>query len=376
MRMYKLLLWLSLLTAVIAAICFMLNNQYGAAPFLIAAFILAATGLRGYPRVKGFSFTLIIFAATACALYFPAAFTSFQGYPLKNLIIPLLIIIMFGMGAHMSASDFMGIIKTPKPVFVGIVCHYIIMPGIGFLLAYVSHLPPAIVAGIILVGCSPSGTASNVMAYLSGGNLPLSVTVTALSTLIAPFMTPLLMKLLAGQLVPVNFWDMLWHITQIVILPAVAGLIYNWLAHGRFQWLDKILPGVSMGAIALIITLIVAAGRDALLSIGPILILLVLIHNLAGYLLGYRLSRLVGLKEDEARTIAFEVGMQNSGLASGIALTMRRVATMGLAQAVFSSMQNITASVLATWWRGKKPILDNNKKVALQQGQALYRHSS
>jgi len=214
------------------------------------------------------------------------------------------------------------------------------------------------------------------MAYLSGGNLPLSVTVTALSTLIAPFMTPLLMKLLAGQLVPVNFWDMLWHITQIVILPVVAGLIYNWLAHGRFQWLDKILPGVSMGAIALIITLIVAAGRDALLSIGPILIFLVLIHNLAGYLLGYRLSRLVGLKEDEARTIAFEVGMQNSGLASGIALTMGRVATMGLAPAVFSSLQNITASVLATWWRGKKPVFDDNKKAALQQGQALHSHSS
>jgi BASS family bile acid:Na+ symporter len=336
---------------------------------------MAAFGVQGYPKFKGFSFTLVIFAATVSALYFPATFTTFQGYPLKNLIIPLLVIIMFGMGTHMSAKDFIGIIKTPKSVLVGIVCHYIIMPGIGFLLAYVSHLPAPIAAGIILVGCSPSGTASNVMAYLSGGNLPLSVTVTALSTLIAPFMTPLLMKLLAGQLVPVNFWDMLWHITQIVILPVLAGLIYNWLAHGRFQWIDKILPGISMAAIALIIMLIVAAGRDALLSIGPILILLVLIPNLVGYLLGYRLSRLVGLKEDEARTIAFEVGMQNSGLASGIALTMGRVATMGLAPAVFSSLQNITASVLATWWRNKKSTA-NEKMIPIRQEEVIHNHSS
>src|SRR5947209_14618695 len=146
MRKYKLSLRFSLLTGICALASYVFGNGYGVAPFLISTFLLAAFGVQGYPKLKGFSFTLIIFAATACALYFPATFTTFQGYPLKNLIIPLLIIIMFGMGTHMSAKDFIGIIKTPKPVFVGIVCHYIIMPGIGFLLAYLSHLPAPIAA--------------------------------------------------------------------------------------------------------------------------------------------------------------------------------------------------------------------------------------
>ncbi len=362
-NLYKSTLVLSLLALVTAVACFLIGNAQVASLFLVSAFVLAAIGVRGYANFKGFAYTFVIFAATAAALCYPSVFVTFHGFALKRLTVPLLIIVMFAMGSHTNVKDFLGIIKTPKPVFVGLLCHYIIMPGLGFLLAYFSGLPPGIAAGIILVGCSPSGTASNIMAYISGGNMSLSVTITALSTLVAPVMTPLLMKLLASQLVPINFWEMVWSITQIVILPVIAGLIYNWLARGRFKRLNDLLPTVAMGAIAFIVAVIVAAGRDALLSIGPLLIILVLVHNLAGYFLGYRLSRIFKLREDEARTIAFEVGLQNAGLASGIAVKMGMVATMGLAPGVFGSLQNISASVLATWWKKRIPVMKNIKPV-------------
>jgi BASS family bile acid:Na+ symporter len=191
------------------------------------------------------------------------------------------------------------------------------------------------------------------MSYISGSNLALSLTLTAVATLLAPIFTPALMKLLANELVPIDFWGMLWSIIKIVILPIVAGLIFNRFAHGKFIWLDKAMPVVSMGGIAIIITIITAAGRDSLLSLGLLLIVAVLLHNAIGYFFGYWGSLLFGLDKKSARTVAFEVGMQNAGLASGIALEMGRVATMGLAPAVFGPMMNITGSSLATWWRGK-----------------------
>lgn len=260
---------------------------------------------------------------------------------------------MFGMGTAMGLADFKRVIKMPKGVLVGIVCQFTIMPLIGYGLASLFNFPLEIAAGIILVGCSPSGLASNVMAYISGANLALSLTLTAVATLLAPLFTPLIMKLLADQLVPIDFLGMLWSIVKIVIIPIIAGLIFNHFAHGRFSWLDKAMPVISMAGIAIIITIITAAGRDALLTIGLVLIVAVILHNTAGYFLGYWGSRLAGLDQKSARTVAFEVGMQNAGLASGIALEMGRVATMGLAPAVFGPMMNISGSSLATWWRGK-----------------------
>jgi BASS family bile acid:Na+ symporter len=192
------------------------------------------------------------------------------------------------------------------------------------------------------------------MAFISGGNLALSVTVTAISTLLAPLVTPLLMKLLANQLVPINFWDMFWHIMEIVIFPVIAGLIYNQYAYGKRKWLDELLPILSMASIIFIVALTVSAGHNTLLSIGWLLILLVLVHNLAGYFFGYRISKWMGINEQDSRTIAFEVGLQNAGLASGIAAKMGFMATMGLVPGIFGSMQNITASILANWWGRKQ----------------------
>ena len=344
---------LGLLTGAGSMVGFFL--AYSLTPMLlIFFFVLLGLGFQGYSIWKGFTYTMFIFAASTFALNFPEYLVDFQGFPLKKLVTPLLVITMFGMGIHMNLNRFVEIAKSPKPILAGIFCHYLIMPSIGVTLAMTTNLPPEIAAGIILVGCSPSGVASNVMAYISGGNLALSVTVTAISTLLAPLVTPLLMQVLANQLVPIDFWAMFWHILEIVIFPVLAGLVYNQYVYGKLKILDALLPKLSMASIIFIVALTVSAGHDTLMSIGWLLILIVLIHNLLGYFFGYRISKWMGINEQDSRTIAFEVGLQNAGLATGIAAKMGFIATMGLVPGIFGSMQNITASVLANWWGRKR----------------------
>ena len=280
-------------------------------------FLTLALSFQASKKLKGFSFTIWIFAAVAASMFYPHFFTEIGGFSLKKLIVPLLMVIMFGMGTSMSLKDFRGVIQMPKGVLVGLLAQFTIMPFIGFGLAYLSGLPPEIAAGVILVGCSPSGLASNVMAYISGANLALSLTLTACATLLSPIVTPFFMKLLADQLVPIDFLGMLWSIMKIVILPIIAGLIFNKLVHGRFKWLDKAMPIISMAGIAIIITIITAAGRDSLLTLGLVLIGVVIAHNCCGYLLGYTGGRLVGLDKASARTIAFGSGDAKCGSGFG-----------------------------------------------------------
>ncbi|NND15015.1 MAG: bile acid:sodium symporter family protein [Eudoraea sp.] len=351
----NLFLYLTLLIGFGTCVYGLIKTFADVGPPLIAFFLFLALTLRLYPKFKGFSFTVLIFAAVTASMYYPVFFTQVGTFELKGLIVPLLMIIMFGMGTAMSLADFKGVARMPKGVLVGLMVQFSVMPLLGFGLAYLANLPPEIAAGVILVGCSPSGLASNVMAYISGSNLALSVSLTAVATLLSPLLTPLWMKLLADQLVPIDFFAMLWSITKIVILPIIAGLLFHHFAHGRFPWLDKAMPIVSMAGIAIIITIITAAGRDDLLTLGLTLIAVVIIHNLMGYLFGYYGSRLIGLKQQDARAVAFEVGMQNAGLASGIAVELGKLATMGLAPAVFGPWMNISGSSLATFWRDRKP---------------------
>lgn len=383
---------------------------------MVLFFVSLALGVRGFENLKGYSYSLWIFAAVTVSMFFPQYFLGIGDFQFKKLIIPLLQIIMFGMGSQMALSDLTNVIKMPKGVIAGILCQYTIMPFLGITIATIFGFPPEIAAGVILIGSSPSGLASNVMSYIARANLALSITITAITTIISPFMTPLLMKLLAGELVEVSFWKMMLDIFNMVILPIVAGLIFNIVAyrhtHGRsmilqllayfaiivlknlismstgeftgvqliqllasdFLWfailpalaavafrffakgdktlLDKGLAFVSMAGIAVIITIITAAGRDSLLDVGLLLIVACFIHNSFGYGLGYSVARFVlRMPEKDCRTIAFEVGMQNGGLASGLALQMGKVATVGLAPAVFGPLMNITGSTLATWWR-------------------------
>jgi BASS family bile acid:Na+ symporter len=297
----------------------------------------------------------MILAVFSLAMYYPQHFLSIEGVKLTTLIVPLLQLIMFGMGTELSVKDFAAIVRMPKGLALGIVCHYTIMPLVGFALARLFNFPNEIAAGIILIGCCPSGLASNVMSYLARANLALSVSVTTASTLLAPFLTPLLMKLLASQYVDIDFWSMLWDITKIVIIPIVAGLLFNAIVHGKFKWLDKAMPYVSMVSIALILIVITAAGRENLLKVGLLLIAATFIHNIAGYFLGYWSARLLKFKERDSRTISLEVGMQNAGLATGLANAMGMLTTVGIAAAIFGPLMNITGSLLASWWHNRMP---------------------
>ena len=317
----------------------------------IVLFLLLAVYAQRVTWAKKYSFSLIVLAAVSAAMSYPALFTQIGDFKLNRLIIPLLQIIMFGMGTAMSIKDFTDVIKMPQAVGVGLVCQFSIMPIIGYTIARFFAFPPEIAAGIILVGTSPSGLASNVMAYLARANLALSVTLTSCATLLAPFVTPYLMELLAGELVAVNTGAMMLSMIKIVIIPVVAGVIFNYFFHGRAGWLDRSMPIISMIGIALIITVITAAGRDSLIEIGILLILAAVIHNLLGYALGYICAKMIRLEEKDCRSIALEVGMQNSGLASGLALEMGKLATVGLAPAVFGPWMNISGSALASWWR-------------------------
>lgn len=318
---------------------------------LMAFFFSIALAFRGYPLLKGYSFTVMIFAAVSLAMYYPQYFIYVGGFKLSKLILPLMQIIMFGMGTGLSIKDFARVMQMPKGVIVGVLCHYTIMPFIGFAVTKIFSFPPEVAAGIILIGSCPNGLASNVMSFLARANLALAVTLTAVSTLIAPLVTPMMMQLLAGQYIQIDFWSMVWDITKIIILPIGAGLIFNYFLHGKFKVLDEIMPVISMLGIVLIIVVITSAGRNELLVVGPLLILAVTLHNLLGYFLGYWAGRLMRMKENDCRTIALEVGLQNGGLASGLALSMGKLATVGLAPAVFAPVMNISGSSLALWWR-------------------------
>ncbi|QMW02964.1 bile acid:sodium symporter family protein [Spirosoma foliorum] len=295
-------------------------------------------------------FTALLIAFVGIAFAFPGLFLNIGDFPLKKLIVPLLQIIMLGMGATMSIKDFEGVIQQPRAVFIGVACHFLIMPLLGYTLANTFSFPPEIAAGVVLIGCSPSGLASNVMCFIAKANVPLSITVTTMSTLLAPLLMPALMKLLAGQFIEISFLKMMIEIMEIVIAPIIVGLILNRIFRKSAVILNRVMPLMSMGGIILIVAVITAAGRDSLLSVGWILVFCVLVHNLCGFMLGYWSARLCGMDEQSCRTIAIEVGLQNAGLASGIAVQLGKVATVGLAPALFGPIMNTNGSLLATYW--------------------------
>ena len=316
---------------------------------------LLIIGFYGFESLKGFVFPLCIFIGITLSLYYPGYFITVGPLKLTNLIIPLIQLIMFGMGTLMSLKDFGAVFTQPRGVIIGVTAQLGIMPLVGYGLAKLSGFDPEIAAGIVLIGCSPSGVASNVMAYLAKANVALSITITTIATLLAPVVTPLLMKVLAGEFVALDTLAMMWSIVKMILLPIGAGLVFNYLFRSHIHRLNTILPVFSMTSIAIIIVVITAAGRDSLIEIGGILILLVLIHNLFGYVLGYWYGKLFGMAERDARTIAIEVGMQNGGLASGIANSLGKIATMGLAPAIFGPLMNITGSLLASYWSRNTP---------------------
>lgn len=351
----KSLLWISLACLIGTIVMLFVDSSSPlVAAFMTTMFITLAIGVRGTDTIfKSFAFSLWIFAAVTFSMFYPQYMTSWGGYQLSNLIVPLIQLIMFGMGTQLSLKDFKGVFKKPKGVAVGIVCQYTIMPIVGISIALTFGFSAEVAAGVVLIGSCPGGVASNVMAFIARADLALSITLTAVSTMLSPLATPYLMQLLAGQFVPIDTVGMMLSILNMIILPIVLGLLFNHFLHGKMKWLDDIMPVVSMAGIAFIIAVITAAGRDSLITIGLLLVLAAIIHNGLGYLFGYWGCRMFGMDEKSCRTIAFEVGMQNGGMASGLAQEMGRLATVGLAPAIFGPWMNISGSTLANYWRRK-----------------------
>lgn len=405
-------------------------------PMAVCFSISVACGLGAIPSLKGYRYTAWIITAVVAGMMFPASFTRWGNIDLRNKWLMLVIIqmVMFGMGIQMKLEDFTAVKKTGRGVLIGLMCHFSIMPLMGLLLTKIFHFEPEIAAGIILIGSTSSGLASNVMVYLAKANLILSVVVTAMATMAAPFFTPLLMKLLAGTLVEVKVVHMMMEIIKIVIVPIgaallhdylktaspkgmrvvtllfitaafylaalplglwnyfstnitseqtlqsleifgfllgaiIAGVLYHLLAKS-FKKLDEYMPLLSMFGIIYFTTVTTAAGRDNLLSTGLLLFLCSVIHNAAGFFFGYWLGRLFKLDKNSARTVAFEVGLQNAGMASGIAAGLGKLGTLGLPAAVFSPWMNIAGSILANYWR-KHPVNDKSETTSTRETYAV-----
>ena len=350
-RIYQLLLSLAFVSALLFLYAVSYPQNQWIAPSLSSCFVCLALAARGYPTPKKWAFTIWIATAVVVGMSYPQWFLGIGDFKFTRLFVPILQLIMFCMGTTLSVGDFLRVFRMPQGVFVGLVCQFTIMPLVGYGLATTFGFPPEIAAGIVLVGSSPSGLASNVMAFIAKADVAMSVTLTAIATLMAPIMTPFLMKTLAGEMIEVDAIKMMWSITKMVIIPVVGGLIFHHLLIDRAQWLEKIMPSISMIGIIVMTILTVAIGRDNLLAMGFALILVCFLHSAAGYVLGYFACRILRFDKLTSRTIALEVGLQNSGMASGIAATLNKVATLGLAPIVFGPVMNTTASTLANYWR-------------------------
>ena len=261
----------------------------------------------------------------------------------------LLMVAMFGMGLTLSANDFKRVLTRRNAVLLGLGLQFLIMPLAAFLLAIALDLPNEIKVGMILVGSSAGGTASNVICFLAKGDVALSITLTLCSTLLAVVMTPLLTFIYLNQTVDVEIWKMLGSVLQIVAFPVILGTLINVYFGDKIVKTKPLYPFISMIAIVVIIAIIVALNKDNLSMVGPILIIAVIAHNLIGLSGGYYLAKLFGQDERTCRTLAIEVGMQNSGLS--VALAMEHFSKMAaLPGALFSVWHNLSGSIIASGW--------------------------
>lgn len=260
----------------------------------------------------------------------------------------LLGIVMFGMGMTLKISDFKVVFTKPKAVITGIFAQFIIMPLLAFLLVTVFQLDPELAVGVILVGSCPGGTSSNVMTYLAKGDVALSVGMTACTTILAPIVTPALVLLLAGETVDVSYVSMLLSIVQVVLVPIILGFIINYFFEKFAQAFAKVLPLISVIAICLIIMAVVAANATKLMTVGWLIVVVVILHNVCGYALGYLVGKVLGLSRAQMRTLSIEVGMQNSGLATSLATVhFANYPLAAVPGAVFSVWHNISGAVYA-----------------------------
>ena len=384
---------------------------------LFGIFLALSTSVKYTEKFKGLSFTFLIFACCAFTLYFPEIFTDW-GFKTTVLIVPSIQIIMFGMGTKLNLGDFARELSKPLKIFVGTAMVYLLMPLAGLLIIKVYEFPPEVAAGIILVGACPGGVASNVMTYLAKGNLALSMSITTFATLISPIVTPLLMLLFAGDKIKVEVFKMMVDIINLMFVPVGAGIICNKLLYGNIpwtkkpvkmcllslicflvgfglifipfpkdfnslhiglvlvawaiaivsitkiaveyaggpeNWMDIVLPKLSLSAIMLYIVVVAAHNKDTLLDIGPALFAAVIAHNFLGFFLGYGSAKALRLNDADTRAFTIEVGLKNSGLAVGLANNVLKSLQAALAPLIFGTWMNVSASSLASFWSQRKP---------------------
>lgn len=349
--MYRVLIGLSMAWLVAGAVMFVRGENQRIMPMISGAMLCLALASGGFARTRTWAFLIWLSSAIAIGMTFPSWFIGVGDFKFTRLFIPLLQLIMFCMGTTLSVADFARVVRMPGAVFVGILCQFTIMPFLGFGLAKLSGFPPEVGAGIILVGSVPSGLASTVMVFLARADVALSVTLTAVTSLLAPLVTPFMMQWLAGEMVQIDAGKLMWDLTKMTVIPVLAGLAWHhWMLH-RAKWLSRVMPYFSMAGIIAMTLLTIAVGRDNLLRLGVMLIGICFLHSTAGYFLGYLVCRGLRMNKATCRTIAFEVGMQNAGMGSAIAASLNKVATLGLAPIVFGPVMNLTASTLANWWR-------------------------
>ncbi|KGQ38220.1 bile acid:sodium symporter family protein [Gallibacterium genomosp. 1] len=300
---------------------------------------------------KTFSLWVLLFAFLA--YQFPSHFSSLIAY------VPYLLgIVMFGMGITLTVNDFSEVIKHPKAVVIGVVSQFVIMPLIAFALAKGFNLPADLAVGIILVGACPGGTSSNVMTYLAKGNTALSVACTSVSTLLAPFLTPVVFYVLASQWLDIDAYAMFISVLKIVLFPVFLGVVARTLLTKQMVKLGTCTPLVSVIAIVLILAAVVAVSKDKIIESGLLIFIVVVLHNSLGYLLGFFVAKLFKLNFADSKAVAIEVGMQNSGLGAALA-TAYFNPIAAVPSAVFSFWHNISGPILATFFAN----IDNKDKL-------------
>lgn len=328
---------------------------------LLAAVWTIAIAIALHPRTRTYAFASWVVASVLAALLAPDVFLAQLPFAYKDVLTGLLQIAMFGMGATLTLADFHRILKMPWGVLIGFVLQFSVMPFLGWSVSNMLGLPLDLTLGMILVGASPGGISSNVVTYLARGNVALSVTMTACSTLAAPIMTPLMVYVYAREAVEIDYFAMFESILLTVVVPVVLGLIAN-AALTRMRCdpkrSERILAAISMIAICLICGLIAAKSQSQILQVGFSLLIAVTIHNIGGYLLGYYGAKLVRLDEADCRTIAIEVGLQNGGMAASLATEVLKRQSAAIAPALFAPVMNVTGSILAAIWSRSTPTVD------------------
>lgn len=286
----------------------------------------------------------IVIAVAALALFVPSSVSFIK----TSYVNTLLGIVMFGMGLTLKPSDFKVVFSRPKDVIIGCISQFLLMPLLAFLLTKLFQLPTELAVGVILVGTCPGGTSSNVMTYLSKGDVALSVGMTAVSTILAPLLTPLLTLLYAGQRIDVDVLSMFLSIIKVVLLPIVLGFVINHFFRAITEKVVRILPLISTTAIVAIVAAVVSANSAKIFTSGLLILAVVVLHNLLGYAAGFSVGKLLKLDQTKCRAISIEVGMQNSGLATSLAAThFAQYPLATIPGAVFSVWHNISGAILA-----------------------------